>query len=187
MKTSISLKESLLLAIALTLLSTLLVNITASLFGSWFAIRLATGGISLVYIIYLLSRSQSQTGRIAVTGIWGILTLTTMVLVDTPLVFIGIQVFAIWLIRSLYFYNSILSALGDLLLMSTSFMTAAWAWNMTHSLLISFWTLFLVQSLFVLIPEQFPSGLKRSSTQQPHTRDPFEHAHQAAENVLKNL
>jgi len=185
MKNTISLKESLLLAIIMTLLSTLLTSIMGSLFGTQLAIKLTTISISLVYMIYLLSRSQSKTGRVAVTGIWGGITLISMVVVDAPLYFIGIQICSLWLVRSLYYYNSILSAAGDLLLISASFITAAWAWNMTNSLLISFWSLFLVQALFVLIPEQFNSATSNNTYHHSHSRDPFEHAYQAAEAALK--
>jgi len=185
MKKSISMKESLLLAVIMTLVSTLLVSILGSLFGAELAIKLATTGISLVYMTYLLSRSQCKTGQIAITGIWAALTLMSMIIVDAPLIFIGLQVGSLWLVRSLYYYNSILSALGDLLLISAGFTTAAWAWTMTHSLLMSFWSLFLVQALFVLIPKQFNSQGSTTSSQHHRTRDPFEHAHQVAEAALK--
>ncbi len=65
----------------------------------------------------------------------------------------------LWLIRSLYFYDSVLSALVDLGLTGVALVTAIWAWLASNNLFLAFWCFFLVQALFVLIPRQWSKTL----------------------------
>ncbi|MBV1930525.1 MAG: hypothetical protein KUG71_02310 [Porticoccaceae bacterium] len=153
-----------------------------------FVLRLLVAGVSLVYFIYLLRRSQQKLGRLTVLGTWALFTTATWLLAPSVISYAAIHLLMIWLVRSLYFYSSVLSALADLGLTGLALIAALWAWFSTGSLFLTFWCLFLVQALFVLIPrcfarlEQHPSvaGLKPAD-------DPFETAHRAAEQAIRKL
>jgi len=59
-------------------------------------------------------RSKERVGRISVIVIWFAITLTSLLFISSIMLYVAIQLFMIWLIRSLYFYNSVFSALLDL-------------------------------------------------------------------------
>jgi len=80
----------------------------------------------------------------------------------------------------------VLSSLADLALTGISLAIAIWAWLTTRSLFLGFWSFFLVQALFVLIPRKLARS-HDSQTADSHSDDPFERAHRAAEMALRNL
>jgi membrane protein implicated in regulation of membrane protease activity len=92
----------------------------------------------------------------------------------------------IWLVRSLYFYNSIFSAFIDLVMTSMSLVVALWALTTSGSIFLSFWSFFLVQGLFVYIPKNFVRNKKTEGSQELHD-DRFEYAHHAAEVAVAKL
>ena len=142
--------------------------------------------ISFAYIVYLLARSPEKTGRIVVLTAWSIIaTLAWILSLPLPL-FVLVHVALLWLIRSLYFYSSILSALIDLGLVGFGSSVAIWAGVYTGSLFLSIWCFFLIQALFVVIPTRMT---RQSSIQHFHSEheDAFECAHRSAEAALRKL
>jgi hypothetical protein len=157
-----------------------------SVFAGGTVFRLLIAGISLVYILYLLARSHERVGRITAIAICLVITIVSWLFAPSTLVYILIQLSMVWLVRSLYFYSSVLSSLADLALTGISLALAVWAWLTTGSLLLSFWSFFLVQALFVLIPRNLARSRDRK-TEHSHIDDPFERAHHTAEMALRNL
>ena len=93
----------------------------------------------------------------------------------------------IWLVRSLYFYASVVSALTDLGLSGLALAAAVWAVTHTGSLFLAIWCFFLVQALFVAIPHAL-SGKAAPGIQPAADRDDrFERAHRAAEAAVRKL
>jgi len=90
----------------------------------------------------------------------------------------------IWVIRSLYFHASVLSAFADLGLSGFSLIAAIWAFSQTGSLFMTLWTLLLVQALFVAIPSSFRKGDGEDSADEV---DEFQRAHANAEAALRRL
>jgi len=149
-------------------------------------LRLLIAVISLAYVIYLPGRSPERVGRVTVVALWlivaGVLWFT-----QPPLpLYLCMHLGAIWLIRSLYFYSSVLSALADLGLNSLALSAAVWAFTRTNSLFLGIWSFFLVQALFVVIPKEafHRSGTNRAS--QAGT-DRFQHAYRSAEAAVRKL
>ena len=69
---------------------------------------------TLSYLIYLLKNSHARIGRIVVISVWAVISLLCWLL-DAPLLAqILIQAGGIWLVRSLYFHASLMTALLDL-------------------------------------------------------------------------
>jgi len=175
-----------------------LVGIIASIAGSalfatltWLfspanILELIVTTVSFAYIVYLLARSHEKTGRIVVLSIWSIIA-TLAWLLPLPLtLFVFVHIALLWLIRSLYFYSSILSALIDLGLTGLGLAVAIWSGIHTGSLFLSIWCFFLIQALFVAIPARIT---RQSPTRHftPGCEDPFECAYRSAEAVLRKL
>jgi len=93
---------------------------------------------------------------------------------------------AIWLVRSLYFYSSVLSALADLALNGLGLAAAIWAVTRTDSVFLGIWCFFLVQALFVNIPDSMrrKAGTRESANART---DRFQHAHCVAEAAVRKL
>ncbi len=146
--------------------------------------------ISFAYILYLISRSPEKTGRIVVLTAWSIIA-TLLLLLPLPLtLLIFVHAILLWLIRSLYFYSSLLSSLIDLGLTGLSLAVALWAGIHTNSLFLSTWCFFLMQALFVVIPTRMTKQTTTQTINQtitPEREDAFESAHRSAEVALRKL
>lgn len=163
-----------------------LFTVLSSLLFSGDLFRLLIAGLAFFYINYLFLRSSERIGRFSIVLIWFVITLFSLVFIPSLFIYIGIQLVFIWLLRSLYFYNSILSALTDFALMALSSIVAIWVWLNSGSLFLTFWCFFLIQALFVFIPKNFISKDKNKFS---HTLsdDRFEHAYHAAEVAVSKL
>ena len=122
-------------------------------YASSFILKALITGFAGLYVIYLLARSEERTGRVTVPVLWLAGAMLTWLLSPGLMAFLIAHVAAVWLIRSLYYHSSVLPALLDLALCALSVVAAVAAARHTHSVLLSIWTLFLLQALFVLIPE----------------------------------
>jgi hypothetical protein len=149
-------------------------------------LRLLISGMAIVYILYLFSRTQERIGRISVLLVWFMLMTALWVFLPTFTLFLTAHIIAIWLIRCLYFYTNLLSALADLGLNVFSIATAFWACHHTGSVFLSIWCFFLVQASFVVIP----TGKKQPNPDYeaaPNNEDEFNRAYRAAEAAVSKL
>ena len=178
--------EGVVVALVASLLGSLLYAVLVPTLPSGPVLRLLITGIALGYVIYLLRRSPERVGRITVLAVWS-LAAAAIWLMGTPwLVYLSLHLGLVWLIRSLYFYSSMFSALADLGLSGLSLAATVWAASHSQSLFLSIWCLFLVQALFAVIP----ANMQRNSSTKPADRDEqdhFERAHHAAETALRKL
>ena len=150
------------------------------------SLRLVVGAIGLGYVLYLLSRSRQRVGRVTTVAAWLAAAALAWLAQPPLLVYLLAHLGMVWVIRSLYFHASLLSAVADLGLSVLSLAAAAWALVHSGSLFLAIWCLFLVQALFCLIPP----GLGPRPRGKPPGRDAgdrFEYAHQAAETALRRL
>jgi hypothetical protein len=183
-----SLFEGIAVALIAGITAAIVFPVLAIVLAPGFVLRLLIAVVSLVYLIYLLRRSQQKLGRLTVLGAWTLFAVATWLLAPSVISYAAIHLLMIWLVRSLYFYSSVLSALADLGLTGLALVTAFWAWFTTGSLLLTFWCLFLVQALFVLIPRCFARAEQPFSlTASQAVDDPFETAHRAAEQAIRKL
>ena len=154
--------EGIVIAVVAAIAAAVVVPVLSVVLAPAFILRLLIVGLSFAYLIYLLRRKPHRPGRITVVGAWLIVSLLTWLFVHSLPGFAAIHLLMIWLVRALYFYNSVLSALADLGLTGLAFIAALWAWTSTGSLFLAFWCLFLVQALFVLIPVRIPTRSLRA-------------------------
>ena len=181
--------EGVAIALVISIVGSAVFFTLSSVFSASGLFRLLIAGISFTYILYLLARSRERVGRITVVSVWCIAACITWLFVPSFILYLLIHLGLIWLIRSLYFYQSILAAGADLGLNAISFAVAIWAWSNTHSLFISLWCFFLLQALFVAIPRQLRS-LPTQTINTDNTHDnleSFERAHRAAEVAVRKL
>lgn len=173
-------------ALAASLLGSTLYSVFSSAFPAPTVLRLLITGIGLAYVLYLLSRSRERVGRVTVVVGWILIAAVAWFLAPPPLLFLLVHLGLLWLIRSLYFYSSVLSALADLGLNGLSLVATIWAAGQTGSMLLSLWCFFLVQALFVTIPTRWRRG-NRGTPVRPDNADRFRHAHRAAEAAVRKL
>ncbi len=149
-------------------------------------LRLIIAGTGLAYLLYLLSRSPERIGRVTTVLAWT-LGAAAAWLTGPPLgLYVLAHLLMLWLARSLYFHSGVLSSLIDLGLSALALCAAVWALLSTGSVFVGLWCFFLVQALFVAIPERL-AGRFVSARPASASEDPFEHAHRAAEGALRRL
>jgi hypothetical protein len=178
--------EGVTVAIVASVIGSGLYTVMISVFPGSAVSRLLIAVLGLGYVVYLLSRSRERIGRLTVSVAW-FLAAGILWIIDLPLTpYLLIHIGLIWLIRSLYFYSGVIPALADLGINAVSLTAALWALSHSQSVLLSIWSFFLVQALFVFIPNR----LRQSSGGWQSNRideDRFQRAYQAAEAALRKL
>ncbi len=149
-------------------------------------LRVATAGISLGYAIYLVARSRNPVGRMTSVVLWGAVAGATWLTYPPLVLYVSLHMGLVWLVRSVYFHASALSALADLGLSLLGLLAAAWAATETGSPFLSIWSLFLTQALFVAIPPRMGRNTADRPVRDDHL-DPFERAHRNAQAALRRL
>jgi len=173
-------------ALAASVAAAVLFGVLAPVFGGDAVVRALIALLALVYIIYLLRRSRERVGRVSVIAGWTLAALALAVWHPPLLLYLVLHVGMLWLVRALYHYASVLSALADLGLNGVALAAAVWASTHTASLFATTWCFFLLQALFVVIPRD----LRDRRAAQHATADPtdrFQQAHRAAEAALRKL
>ena len=135
------------------------------------------------YALYLLWQSAERTGRIVTVASWCVGAVLIGAFVPTLALFLIAHTALIWLVRTLYFHESTLTALCDLGLCALALASAIWAVRSSHSLSLATWCFFLVQALFVALP----TGASRSARHDDANNRIFERAQRSAEAALRRI
>lgn len=146
--------------------------------------KLVVTALALGYALYLLQRSGERTGRIVVPSIFLLISLVGFGTLPTGL-FVLLQVALIWLVRVLYHHQRLLSALTDLALSALACAAAVWALA-TGSHFLTLWCFFLVQALFVWIPQVTAADNGGADTTTAGDAD-FEASRRLADAALRRL
>ena len=128
--------EGVLVAVAASLMGSVLYTVGIFLFNSEISIKLTVTLVFSTYLVYLLWRSPSKTGRVTAMLFWGLILFSLWLINPTLIIYLVAHMAAIWLIRSCFFHNGILFALIDLLLMILSLVAAIAVYLNTHSLFV---------------------------------------------------
>jgi hypothetical protein len=178
--------EGAVVALVASIAGSVLFTALTPLFAAAWVLRLLIAGLGLGYILYLFSRSRERIGRTTALAFWTLASGAAWWLAPSLPLYLLLHLGLIWLIRSLYFYSSLLCALADLALGGFALAAAVWASIHTGSLFLGIWCFFLLQALFVAIP----ASLDRKASERqspPHREDRFRHAHRAAESAMRKL
>ncbi len=178
--------EGVFIALLISFISSVLLFTLSSFFPANILIRGLISGISIAYIIYLLSRSHEQVGRIIVMIVLLISIITLWLTWPSITFFILGHMIIIWLVRCLYFYSSLVSSLADLALNGSSLFIALAVASHTDSLFLTLWCFFLIQALFVLIPKNIPKP-NSSSSISVNNEEEFQQSFRAAQAAVQQL
>jgi len=176
--------ESIIVAVIFSVVVALVFTVMSAFFPTrWLLQALITGG-SFIYILYLLYRSTEKSGRVAVATLWLVYALAAWAFAPSILIMLFAHVAAIWLVRTLFYHNSLLIAVCDLGLIIFSVLATIWTLLHTHSVLLATWVFFLLQSLYSILPEK----LQAPTRQQPQAQaNEFERAYSAAQTAVRQL
>ena len=175
--------EGALVALAASLIGSVL-HTAMTFLGLTGAPWLLVGSLGLGYALYLLWRSPVRFGRVAALAAWGAGAGLLGLAAPSLALYVGLQVAALWLLRSLFFHARPVAALADLVLSGGALAAGLWALAHTGSLLLGLWCFFLVQALFVLIPQ---GSAPRRVAGTLAAEDRFETAHRVAEAAVRRL
>jgi hypothetical protein len=146
------------------------------------AVRIIVTLLAGSYALYLLCQSNERTGRVVTVAAWCVAAAVIAASVPTLTLFLIAHTCLIWLVRTLYFHESTITALFDLGLSALALASGIWALRSSHGLALATWSFFLVQALFVVLP----SGAPRS-TQADDGNQAFQRAQRSAEAALRRL
>jgi hypothetical protein len=178
--------EGVMVATAASIAGGVLFAAMTAVFTGGNLLRLLIAGLGLAYVIYLLSRSSERVGRITALVSWLAAAAAVWLLAPSLPVYLLLHVGMIWVIRSIFFYSSVLSSLADLGLNGLSAAAAVWAGIQTGSAFLSIWCFFLTQALFVAIPWDM-GGNKPKPARGAAAVDRFEQAHREAQAALRKF
>lgn len=173
-------------AAALAFIASALVALLTPFVGLGLVIRVLIPALGLAYLLHLLSRSQKRTGRVTAITLWFVLALLTWWLTPPLPLYLLIHVAAIWLLRSLYFYSSLIPAVMDMGLSILSLATAVLTISHSGSVFLATWSFFLVQALCSAIPTMF-RGKHKTVHYPAKDAEGFERAKRQADAALRQL
>ncbi len=173
-------------ALTASVVGSVLFTTLAPVFGSATVVRALIAAIGLAYVLYLLRRSRERIGRVTVVAGWAVAAFAIGLWQPPLLLYLLLHIALLWLVRSLYRYASLLSALADLGLSGLGLAAAVWAAVHTGSLFLSIWSFFLVQALCVAIPRDL-RGRRAASPDGTQPEDRFQTAYRAAQAALRRL
>jgi hypothetical protein len=156
----------------------------APVWGTAVIIKLLIAVLGLVYIGFLLSRSEERLGRLTAIAVWLSSAVLAWYFAPTLFTYTLVHLGSLWILRSLYFYSSAFSALLDLGLTSLAVCAALWAAQVTGSVFLTIWCFFLVQALFPVIPVSMRRP-KRSRQRDKDQR--FSRAYRSAEAAVRRI
>jgi hypothetical protein len=173
-------------ALAASIAAGVLFGTLTAIFATGFVLRLLIAAMGLLYVLYLLSRSGEKAGRITSVSAWLMVAAVIWLMEMSLPLYLMAHLGLVWLIRSLYFYSSLLSALADFCLVLFGMAASVWAALHTGNLFLSVWSFFLIQALFIAIPDTWKRSSK-AATAVTIEEDRFQHAHRAAQAALAKL
>ncbi|PVV10938.1 MAG: hypothetical protein B6D77_07620 [gamma proteobacterium symbiont of Ctena orbiculata] len=181
-----SLMQGVGVALVATIGGGVLFSALTTVFVTDFILRLLIAGMGLLYVLYLLYRSGEKVGRFTSMSIWLVAAVGIWLMGLSLPIYLMAHLGLVWLLRSLYFYSSLISALVDMGLVLFGLAAAVWAMLQTGNLFLSVWSFFLVQALFVFIPNTWQRSGKSINTVNV-AEDRFQLAHRTAQAALTKL
>lgn len=163
-----------------SLAGTVAFHLFAPLLGGGMALRATVALLAGAAALAVLFDRGHRIGRFVAFAAWLVLLAILLVLDPGLWLWAAVPVFAAWLMRSLFRYQTLLQAGTDAVLALFA-LAAGWlVLRHTHSVFLALWCYFLVQALTALIPRA------RSATPPP-AGDRYDQAQRNAEAALRRL
>lgn len=181
----ITLLEGIGIAVLSVLVSLSALFMFQAVFGWSRAAIFAIGLTAILYLAYLCRKSRLRAGKVTITISCLIILSAAMLIFKTLSGLLLFAVGIIWIVRSLLFYSGILPAGADSLLCIMSLALADRAVSAGGGIVTGVWVFFLMQSLWVLIPEYF--NQQRPKQRNVRNQSRFNRAYETAEEVIRKL
>lgn len=172
-------------ALLLSVVGSVGFHVAALVIGNASALRLLVLGVGLAYALIALDTLAARSGRLFAVVALITADVGLIVLDPTLTVWVLVQTFALWLLRSCYVHPRPLAALIDAVLCVGAIAAAAFGLLHSRSVFLALWAYFLVQALYVLIPDTLGPGARAAAT--PDTASRFDQAERTAEAALRRL
>jgi len=187
--------EGILVALIVSIVASAVFTIMSAFFPTSWILHALIAGTSFVYLMYLLFRSHEKVGKPTVVAVWTLVTIAAWMFSPSLLISLFVHISLIWLVRALYYYSSLFMALFDLGLILFAMAASIWTIYHTNSLFLATWCFFLLQSVFVFIPEDLREHLKvkrgAPEVSNPEKSNPandgFEQAYLTAQTAIRQL
>lgn len=156
---------------------------------SWFlspaaAIRWVIAALGIVYAVLQLRALDTHIGRMLAIGSWLILDIALFAFNPPLSGWVLAQAAAIWMLRCWACHGSFFMAIADAVLGLFAAAAGVVVIHATHSVFLALWSFFLIQALFVFIPDSLRSA-PRTATHDNDDR--FARAQRSAEAALQRL
>lgn len=153
--------------------------------GGDFVLRGLVLALGAAQLGLLLHGLRARVGVVVTLTSWAFAT--TLLLAFDPALWtwIGVQVLALWPVRSLYRYDRLAPAIADAVLSAFAIAVAVAIARHTHSLFLTLWGFHLVLATTAFIPCATASSA--SSAFDPGSDDAFGQASRTAEAALRRL
>ena len=181
----ISFLRGVVIALVLALGVSILFSVLTTLTSSLLALRLLIPAAGGTYLLFLLAHSPQRSGKITALFGWAVAATCLWFFIPGVALYLTLHGLLMWAIRSLCLYRNLLAPLLDLTLTMGSLAAAVWAGQHTGSLFLSVWSLFLVQALFVYIPQY--ARARQPKRVSAGATDNFSRAAKNAEAALRRL
>ena len=143
----------------------------SGLIGSATLLRALIVVLGAAYLALLLHGLRVRIGLVVTLACWIAVTLLLFAFDPRLWAWLLAQVAMVWLVRSLYRYDSLAAAIADAALSGLALATAIATAGYTRSMFLTLWIFFLVQALFVFIP-----GARAAVAPNDGGIDPFPNA-----------
>lgn len=171
-------------ALALSIIGAVAYHALATVSATSVALRLVIAGLGILYAVLLLRGMRAHAGRLVAIAGWLALDVALFAFDSPLLLWLLAQVFAIWLLRCWCCYASLFAALADAALGLFALAAALVAAAYSHSVFLALWSFWLVQALFVLIPDALRPHVHAAPADD---EDRFSQAQRTAEAALRRL
>lgn len=159
-------------------------------FGGTTRVVLVATAATVIYLWHVLSARKHHAGKALVWFSIAAWICGSAIFSPNLGLFIWSLVALIWFARSIFAYSSLLSGLldGGLCFIASGFAAFGFGWS--GSLAVACWCFFLVQALWVVIPESMSAVAMKRKTEKEKAKsaaNKFERAYQAAEGAVEQL
>jgi hypothetical protein len=148
------------------------------------AMRWVIAVLGMVYAVLQLRAFDTRVGRMLAVGLWLALNIVLFAFNPPLSAWLLAQATAIWALRCWAFHAGLFSAIADAVLGLFAVAAGVVVIHATHSVFLALWSFFLLQALFVLIPDTLRSTPQAST---PDNADRFDRARRSAEAALQRL
>lgn len=157
----------------------------------WLGESLAFGLVIMtvvsVYCFFLMRYYPRRSGRLVIGLILIVLPCVAVVFPMEPIVAMIIGLGVIWVFRSLIVYKGVALSLLDVVLCALSATVAVICAASSVGLILGIWVFFLLQSLFIYIPQCFQLNWSMAATQRVGQEERFTKAYGSAQTAIERL